>query len=244
MAYCMLDMVRLGLTADIHAPKYLPFLRASIQRLKNIDLILLAGDLVYKNAYDQLPEIVKVVRAVSRAPIIACFGNEEWEGYEDKYKEVGEITWLNDESLTLDIGGFSVHLIGSRGILDRPTFWQRTHIKDIHRRYEVRFSKINRMLREVKGDVIVITHYAPTYTTLEGESENAWPEMGCKRLESIIRETNPLLWIHGHAHKSTKLETWIGFTHILNVSLPARREIVVLDLEDVKSERLKRAWSL
>jgi len=240
----MPDMVRLGLTADVHAPKYLPLFRASIQHLKNIDLILLAGDLVYRNAYDRLPEIVKVIREFSRAPIIACFGNEEWEGYEDRYKEVGEITWLNDESLPLDIGGLRVHLIGSRGILDRPTFWQRTHIKDVHRRYEARFSKINRMLREVKGDVVVITHYAPTYTTLEGESESAWPEMGCKKVESIMRETNPLLWIHGHAHKSTKLETWVGLTYVLNVSLPARGEVVVLDLEKIKSERLKRAWRL
>jgi len=236
-------MVKLGLTADIHAPKYLPLLRASIQRLKNIDLMLLAGDLVYRNTYDQLPELVKVIREFSQASIIACFGNEEWEGYEDKYKEVGEIIWLNDESLTVDIEGLRVRLIGSRGVLDRPTFWQRTHIRDIRRRYDARLSKINRMLREVKGDyVVVITHYAPTYTTLEGEVENAWPEMGCKRLESIIRETNPLLWIHGHAHKSTKPETWVGFTYVLNVSLPARGEIVVLDLEEVKSERLKRAW--
>ncbi|MBS7610776.1 hypothetical protein KEJ27_00970, partial [Candidatus Bathyarchaeota archaeon] len=108
---------------------------------------------------------------------------------------------------------------------------------------EERFLKINRMLREVKGEyTIVVTHYAPTYVTLEGESETAWPEMGCKKMERIIRETNPLLWIHGHAHKSNRLETWVGFTYVLNVSLPARGGIVVLDLEKVRSERLKRAW--
>lgn len=236
-------MIRLALTADVHMPKYLPLFKTSLQHLKDVNLILIAGDLVYRNAYEQLLELVKTIREFSQASIFACFGNEEWEGYEDKYIKVREIIWLNDESLTLNVQGLNVHLIGSRGLLDRPTFWQRTHVKDIHRRYEARFLKINRMLREVKGEyVLVITHYAPTYATLEGESETAWPEMGCRRMENVIRETNPLIWIHGHAHKSTRLETWVGFTYVLNVSLPARGGIVVLDLEKVKSERLKRAW--
>ncbi len=236
-------MIKLALTADVHTPKYLPLLRASLQHMGDVDLILLAGDLVYRNTYDQLSELVKTVREFSHASILACFGNEEYEGYEDKYREVEGIVWLDDENLTVNVRGLNVHFIGSRGVLDRPTFWQRSHIKDIHRRYEARFLKISRMLREVKGKyVVVVTHYAPTYITLEGESEKAWPEMGCKRMENVIKETNPLLWIHGHAHKSTRLETWVGFTYVLNVSLPARDGIVVLDLEDVRSERLKRAW--
>ncbi|MEM2303361.1 MAG: metallophosphoesterase [Candidatus Bathyarchaeia archaeon] len=236
-------MVRLALTADVHTPKYLPLFRESLQKLTNIDLMLLAGDLVYRNGYERLFELVKTVRDFSKTPLLACFGNEEWESYENKYREVGEITWLDDESLKVNVQGLNIHFIGSRGILDRPTFWQRTHIKDIYWRYESRFLKISRMLREVKGEyVVVMTHYAPTYVTLEGENENVWPEMGCRRMESVIRETRPLVWIHGHAHKSTRLETWVAFTYVLNVSLPARGGIVVLDLEGVKSERLKRAW--
>lgn len=236
-------MVRLALTADIHTPKHLPLFRESLRRLENTDFMLLAGDLVYRNSYEKLSELVETIREFFQKPILACFGNEEWEGYEDKYKEIGGIVWLNDESLTVDIQGLNIHFIGSRGVLDRPTFWQRTHIRDIYKRYEVRFSKIGRMLREIKGEyVVVMTHYAPTYLTLEGENESIWPEMGCKRMESIIRETRPLVWIHGHAHKSTRLETWLGFTYVLNVSLPARGKIVVLDVEAVKSERLKKAW--
>ncbi|MBS7610777.1 metallophosphoesterase, partial [Candidatus Bathyarchaeota archaeon] len=121
-------MVRLALTADVHTPKYLPLFKASLRHLKDVDLILLAGDLVYRNMYDQLLELVKTIREFSQASILACFGNEEWEGYEDRYREVGEIIWLNDENLAVNVQGLNVHFIGSRGVLDRPTFWQRTHV--------------------------------------------------------------------------------------------------------------------
>jgi len=237
-------MVLLAVTADIHAPKHLELFRKALLSIDEPDLIALVGDVVYRNAYDQVPKVMEIIRERFQSPIVACFGNEEWEGYEDMYRRYEDISWLDDEALTLTVRGSRVYVVGSRGSLDRPTFWQRTHVKGIYRRYRMRVSKIDRLLREARGDyVVVATHYAPTYKTLEGERENAWPEMGCMKMEEVIRARRPLLWIHGHAHKSVKLAVWIGATYVVNAALPARKSIVTIDLKELKSERLKRVWS-
>ena len=236
-------MFSLAITADIHAPKHLELFEKSLQSIEEPDLIVLAGDVVYRNAHEQIPKVLEIVRKRFQSPIVACFGNEEWEGYEDVYRKYGDISWLDDEALTLTIRGSRVYIVGSRGSLDRPTFWQRTHVKGIYRRYKMRVSKIDSLLREARGDyVVVATHYAPTYKTLEGERERAWPEMGCMKMEEVIRTRRPLLWIHGHAHKSVKLAVWIGATYVINAALPARKSIVTIDLKELKSERLKRVW--
>ena len=75
-----------------------------------------------------------------------------------------------------------------------------------------------------------MTHYSPTYTTLAGERESAWPEMACKLFEDVIKRRQPDVWFHGHAHRGTKLEAAMGKTLVMNVSLPARREIAIIEL--------------
>jgi len=40
----------------------------------------------------------------------------------------------------------------------------------------------------------------------------------------------PSLWLHGHIHKGTVSSTHVGKTLVVNASLPARGEIVVLEL--------------
>lgn len=236
-------MVLIAATSDIHSPKYIELFRSSLLSIDEPDLILLVGDIVYRNAYDQVPKVLGIIRERFKSPIVACFGNEEWEGYEDTYRGYGDIVWLDDEASTLTMGGLSVYIVGSRGSLDRPTFWQRTHIKGIYQRYRMRASKMDELLREARGEyVVVMSHYAPTYKTLEGEKESAWPEMGSMKMEEVIRTRRPLLWIHGHSHKSVKPAVWIGMTYVVNVALPARNSIVLVDLREIKSERLKRAW--
>lgn len=238
-------MVKVALTSDIHSPKYIQLFRDSISSIENPDLMIFAGDLVYRNDHVQVSKVLEVVRERFSCPIVSCFGNEEWEGYEERYGEFREITWLNDEELTLNIGGSKVYILGSRGSLDRPTFWQRTHVRGIYQRYRRRVSKIRRMLQKARGDyMIVVTHYAPTYKTLQGERETAFPEMGCRAMEEVIRVRSPLMWVHGHAHRSIRLEVWIGGTYVVNVALPAWKKVVLVELERVKNERLKRVWAL
>jgi Icc-related predicted phosphoesterase len=142
-----------------------------------------------------------------------------------------DVTWLEDSSLHLDVGGLKVGLVGSQGSLDRPTFWQRTRMKGIWRTYRQRVRLIDSLIHDLRADVkIVFTHYAPTYQTLLGEKERIWPEMGCRLFEEVIRRRQPDYWLHGHTHLGSKLEVEVGRTRVLNVSLPARRKITVITI--------------
>ena len=225
-----MDNLRLATVADVHSPKYLELFRSALAKIGKPDLLLLVGDLVLKNDFSQLPNVISAIQEVYRGQIIACFGNEEFEQSRERYL-TPEITWLEDKSKIVEIGGIKLGIVGSRGSLDRPTFWQRTHVKGIWQLYKKRVETIASLLAGLDADIkVVMTHYAPTYETLLGESEKAMPEMACKKLEEVIKREQPDVWLHGHGHKATRLEAQFGRTSVINVSLPARGEIVLLDL--------------
>jgi Icc-related predicted phosphoesterase len=224
-------VVRVAAVADIHSPKYLEIFRRGLAELGECDLFLLAGDLVLKSDHTQLATVVAAICEFYRGKILACFGNEEYQRDEEKFKDSPELEWLDDQSTTVEVRGLKVGIVGSRGSLDRPTFWQRTHLKGIAQVYRERVKVIDRLLSELRADVkLVMTHYAPTYATLEGEQERAWPEMACRAFESVIRRQQPDVWIHGHAHQSKCLAKEFGRTLVLNASLPARGGVATLEL--------------
>jgi uncharacterized protein len=70
---------------------------------------------------------------------------------------------------------------------------------------------------------IVLLHYAPTTDTLEGERREIWPFLGTDRLAVPIREHNPDLVLHGHAHAGT-FEGRVGDVPVYNVSVPVLGE--------------------
>ncbi len=225
-------------TADIHGEKYLDLLRKSLSVIEKSDLLVLAGDLVLKNRVEDLDKVLSVIRGVFSGPIISCFGNEEYEENKGEYLKYREITWLDDGRKVFRVGDEEIVFVGSRGALDRPTFWQRKNIRNIYQIYRERRRKIEELLaKNITGKVVVITHYSPTYATLEGEKIKAWPEMGSKKLEETIRKYSPSLWLHGHGHRSKVLEAKINGTLVLNVSLPARGKVVNVNLEKLKPKK-------
>ncbi len=223
--------MQIAATGDIHAPKNLDLLRKALKGIGSPDVLLLAGDSVLRNDYAKMPTVASTIREVCSGPIVACFGNEEYDQGREEYEKVSGITWLYDEATILNIGGVSLGIVGSRGSLDRPTFWQRVNVKGIWETYRYRVSVIDSLLMDMAADVkVVMTHYAPTYRTLVGERERVWPEMGSRRFEEVIEGRQPDLWVHAHAHKGKIFEATIGRTLVVNVSLPARGEIVILEV--------------
>ncbi|OYT51427.1 metallophosphoesterase [Candidatus Bathyarchaeota archaeon ex4484_135] len=226
--------------ADVHAPRYLDLFREALSALFDQygqpDLMLLVGDVVEKNAHEKLASVLELLEGLE-CPIFACFGNEEYEESREAYLSYSRVKWLDDESTVLELKGLRIGLVGSRGSLDRPTWWQRTHIPGIRALYRRRIKVIDGLLDKLKADVVVVmTHYAPTYRTLQGEKERIWPEMACRAFEAVIEARRPHLWLHGHAHRASVLEARIGDTLVVNVSLPARRAFYVVDLAKLARE--------
>jgi len=235
----------LAAVADIHAPKNVGLFKKALSELLasrgEPAIVLLVGDLVNKNDYSQMGAVLEVLGDVE-CPIFACFGNEEYEESRDEYLSYGRVKWLDDESTVLELDGLKIGLVGSRGSLDRPTWWQRTHLPGIRALYKRRVKLIDGLLAKMRADVVVVmTHYAPTYRTLVGERERLWPEMACRAFEEVIERRAPHLWLHGHAHKATVLEARLWDTLVVNVSLPARKAIYTADLNELaRRERRPR----
>jgi len=79
--------------------------------------------------------------------------------------------------------------------------------------------------------IIVLLHYSPTQTTLEGEPRGIWPFLGTDRLAGPIAEHRPDVVLHGHTHAGS-FEGAIGDVPVFNVAVPVLgRDFFVFELD-------------
>jgi len=225
--------MRIAATGDIHSPDYLELFQSVMARLaergEEIACLLLCGDLVDRSRLDQLGNVRRVLEGVD-IPIFSCFGNNEYEEHEAAIREgLPNVRFLDDEVATIEIGGRLWAILGSRGILDVPTFWQRRNVPDISRRYEERVRRLGELSARISADVkVLLIHYPPTLKIVEGENPRILRQLGSSKLEHLIPRFD--LVITGHTHKGEK-EVRVGGALVVNVALPLRKEIAILSVE-------------
>lgn len=226
--------------ADIHAPLYLKIFQerlSSLLPLKDkVSFFLLAGDIIDGGKFEYLDKVRLVLEKVD-VPLFGCFGNNEYEDREQFVKEkLSNVKFLNDEHVTVDLGTYKVDIVGSRGVLDEPTFWQKKNVQGIEEIYRNRISRLKMISKECDGDVkILLLHYPPTLKILKGENPRFLKQMGSNRLEDLIKEFDAV--IVGHAHRGLPYVEVYG-TPVYNVSLPLRNDIPIIDI--VKGKGLDR----
>jgi len=226
--------MKIACISDIHSPQYFEdFVRVMENFNIKPDLFLMAGDIINRGRINEFEKIFNVLFGKIFCPIISCFGNNEYTqlrpSLRERYKEV---IFLDDESFTLEISGLKIGIVGSTGCLDKPTTWQRRNVPEIERIYEQRLNLIDKLLSEVKADFkILLVHYSPTYKTLKGEREFAYPTLGCEKMEKVIIERRPNLVVHGHAHNGIK-KAWIDTIPVFNAAFPVNKDILVIDTEE------------
>ncbi len=232
----------IGSVGDVHGRKFLEILKEQ-RKIEQLELLLLAGDLTDSNDLDQFDLAIGELRRLVDAPMVGVFGNEEYDESHQEYRKRKDITFLDDEAMTFEKEGMKVKIVGTTGSLDRPTWWQRTNLPDIWRRYQLRIEKVSQLLTRDDADLLIpLAHYALTYKTLVGEKEDRYSEMGSRRFESIILETGPDIVLHAHAHEGTRTATILKEQKsledfgkgtrkitIYNVSLPLTRSITCFD---------------
>lgn len=222
----------LAAVGDIHSPKYLDlFLRALDSLSEDPDLFLLLGDIVYKGRWREFRRVVLEIKKRIDCTIVSCFGNEEFEDVIPRIMEEnsGDVIFLDDEAVKLDLGGLKIGIVGTRGSLDKPTSWQARNVPNIERIYAERVEKVEKLLQGLKTRYrILAMHYAPTYKTLRGEPPRIYPMLGSRRFESIIVRIKPDLVLHAHSHNGSRYAEIEGVP-IYNASLPLSKEILVLE---------------
>ncbi len=214
-------------SSDIHCPKWTgKFLNYFSRSGDDFDLFIFAGDLAERAGYKHLYPIYDQLKD---RRCVAVFGNEDFLQFRDKYKrEYPLFTWLDDSSTLLEVGSKRVLVVGSDGVLQRPTRFQ--ELMGVTREhYDRKLAKIEELLCQEADFKILVTHYASSMETVVGERESVYPYLGYPVVEKV--KCPPDLAIHGHAHYARKTFHFNGRTRVYNVALPANNDIVKIEVE-------------
>ncbi len=206
----------------------------------NTDLVLLAGDLTTHGEPQQGAWLAEACAALD-VPILAVLGNHDWHANRaDELRAAlreGGITVLERDSHVLELGGCEVGVVGLKGFVggfpgsSLPDFGEPL-LREVYAQTSTDVEALDSGLRAVAHCPyrIVLLHYSPCSDTLRGEPEGIWAFLGSERLAAPIREHEPDLVLHGHAHHGT-FEGRVGQSPVYNVSVPViGRDFWVLEL--------------
>jgi Icc-related predicted phosphoesterase len=239
----MVRPIRIAAAGDIHcSPENREHVEAAFARVDDLDLILLAGDLTTHGEPEQGAVLADIARA-AKPPIVAVLGNHDWHANRvDELLPLLEgagVTMLDPGWTTCEVDGVSVGVAGTKGFVggfpdsQLPDFGEPI-LRQVYRDTTAEVEAIEAGLEAIDGcdHRIVLLHYAPTTTTLEGEPRVIWAFLGTDRLAAPIGERRPDVVLHGHAHRGT-FEGWIGEVPIYNVAVEVmRRDFFVFELGD------------
>jgi Icc-related predicted phosphoesterase len=208
-----------------------------------VDLLLLAGDLTTYGQPEQAALLAEVCRPL-RMPVYAVLGNHDWH-----CNQVPEIVALLsgagvrvlDRSWAIDeVDGASVGIVGLKGFVggfpdsQLPDFGEPL-LRQVYSETSDEVEALAAGLEAVAGSDyrIVLLHYSPTATTLEGEPRGIWAFLGSDRLAVPIAEHKPDVVLHGHTHAG-RFDGSVGSVPVFNVAMPVLgRDFFVFELDGV-----------
>src|ERR687887_493216 len=235
--------IRVAAAGDIHcSPETKDRLAASFAQVdRDVDLFLLAGDLTTLGEPDQA-EALAAICGPLEARVVAVLGNHDW--YANRVEEViaalegAGVTMLNPGTTTCEVDGASVGIVGTKGFVggfpdsQLPDFGG-PFLRQVYRDTTAEVEAIAAGLEAIEScdHRIVLLHYAPTTTTLEGEPRVIWAFLGTDRMAPPIGRHRPDVVLHGHAHRGT-FEGRIGEVPVYNVAVEVmQRDFFVFELD-------------
>ena len=224
-------LIRFAAAGDVHAndANRDDLARAFQDVDGTIDLILLAGDLTTYGEPEQAALLAEICRPLPM-PVYAVLGNHDWHC--DEVPELvallaGAGVRVLDRSWAIEeVDGASVGIVGLKGFVggfpdaSLPDFGEPL-LRQVYAETSADVDALGSGLEAVAGADyrIVLLHYSPTVTTLEGEPRGIWAFLGSDRLAVPIAEHRPDVVLHGHTHAGT-FEGAIGDVPVYNVAQP------------------------
>jgi uncharacterized protein len=207
--------VRIAAAGDIHCSEEerSRLEKAFLDADRESDLILLAGDLTTYGEPEQAAVLADVTREID-TPIFAVLGNHDWHA--DRHEELvgalreGGIHLLERAAEVIEVNGVQVGIAGTKGFVGGfsdsllPDFGEPL-LRRLYAETSAEISALDRGLRTIRDCPvrIVLLHYSPTTTTIEGERQTIWAFLGSERLAGPIAEHKPDAVFHGHGHAGT-----------------------------------------
>ncbi len=235
--------IRVAAAGDVHCDERsrnrveAAFARAE----RDADLLLLAGDLTTHGEPEEAVVLADACRGLG-VPVVAVLGNHDLHsGRHDEVVAVlraANVTLLEQDWVVCDVNGTRVGVVGTKGFVGGfpgssiPDFGEPS-LRALYAETTAEVEAIDRGLDAVRDCPlrIVLLHYAPTMTTLEGEPQGIWALLGSHRLAAPIARHRADLVLHGHAHEGT-FEGAIGAVPVYNVAIHVTgRDFWVFELE-------------
>ena len=226
--------IHIAAAGDVHASEDARFrVEAAFAGLEpQTDLVLLAGDLTTCGDPEEAAVLANACRGLE-VPVCAVLGNHDWH-LNRTHEVVAVLTdagvrVLERSSMSFDVRGTEIGIVGLKGFVGGfpdyvlPDFGEPL-LRQVYAETTEDVAALDRGLEAIDGcDLrIVLLHYAPTTTTLEGEPRGIWAFLGSDRLAGPIADHGPDVVLHGHAHAGT-FEGFIGRVPVFNVATPVTR---------------------
>jgi uncharacterized protein len=235
--------VRIAAAGDIHCtPERRPEIEASFAGLAGeADLVLLAGDLTTYGEPEEAAILAEACRGL-QVPVVAVLGNHD--GHANRTSEIVSILEgagvkvLERGWTVCELDGTKVGIVGTKGFVGGfpdsalPDFGEPV-LRQVYAETTAEVAALEDGLQAIADCPlrVVLLHYAPTATTLEGEPKGILAFLGSDRLAGPVLDHVPDLVLHGHGHAGT-FEGFIGKVPVYNVSVPViRRDFWVFELE-------------
>jgi Icc-related predicted phosphoesterase len=235
--------IRIAAAGDVHAEQAnRDALASAFQAVDGeVDIVLLAGDLTTYGEPEQAALLAEICRPLE-VPVYAVLGNHDWH-----CNQVPEIVALLsgagvrvlDRSWAVEeVDGASLGIVGLKGFVggfpdsQLPDFGEPI-LRQVYAETTAEVEALEAGLEAVEGSDyrIVLLHYSPTVTTLEGEPRGIWAFLGSDRLADPIAEHHPDVVLHGHTHAGS-FEGAIGAVPVFNVAVPVLgRDFFVFELD-------------
>src|SRR3954471_22267103 len=218
--------MRIAATADLHfTPARFSALHDQLNRVRDeADVFVLAGDLTNFGRPDEMEPLLNVLVRL-RLPVIAVLGNPDFES--DRQIEL--MRMLTQEGIkVLDGSAYERDGVGfagtkgfvggfGRGVL---TAFGEPEIKTFVRASIDETLKLERAMSQLRTKKrVVVLHYAPVVTTVEGEATEIYPFMGTTRLAEVVDRHGADLVVHGHAHHGQLEGKTTGGSPVYNVAI-------------------------
>src|SRR5216110_822920 len=218
--------MRIAATADLHfTPQRLSPLHDQLNRVRDeADVFVVAGDLTNFGKPEEMEPLLNVLVRL-RLPTIVVLGNHDYESG----READLMRMMTQEGIkVLDGSAYERDGVGfagtkgfvggfGRGVL---TAFGETEIKTFVKASIDEALKLERAMSQLRTPKrVVVLHYSPIASTVQGEAAEIFPFMGTSRLAEVVDRHGADLVVHGHAHHGALEGKTTGGAPVYNVAI-------------------------
>ncbi len=220
--------MRIMVTGDLHLPLNLSLFQESVKEVdKDVQMILFAGDLIDSGKHQYLKKLIFIIgREFPNSKVYSVFGNNEYWNLRDFLKKsYPELGWLDDSVVVKN----DIVIIGSDGVIDLPTPWQRKNIPNVYEHYHKKLEFIKNSIQKYKNSkkILLLTHYAPIYETCEGDPAPKGA-LGTNKLYEDLKSVDYAF--HSHCHLAKIWNKMVGKCRVMNVSFYIHKKPLILEI--------------